>query len=483
MKDSTEEHDYLLRAEEIGLTSLELKYAAAVRRAKHLLGAAASSGYAPALWGAVKAKANVLVPVVSTLALIAGVVLGSLSERLSDLVTGAAETLIDGYTFGAPVIIFIVLAPVLSRMFANKRSKAFGLYVVSWLAATKVLAMLWAVLFTVVVFDLPLVSEKSVSASDALAQAVSTLGSTLLKSSYFGAIYVAIAVGLIAVRVRPLAHLLERGVTAIEYAGQFIQPLIPLFLFSVGVYIQALPQNLERQIGGGEALADLPSLTILGLQLHPNTAGGMVAAYVLGALLVGVACSVWHVAILALAHFKEERFSIRDYFTKYWIKAYPLLWATSSETLATPLNLYILRHNAPWIHTTVRRLVAGAGSVLCTNGTLISVFILLGLVGSILGLRFSMIELLICIPIAFLISFGIPGIPGELLLFAGPLAAILGIPPEVTPLFLSLYLGLQIGLPDSFRTGANTTNNYVYCVLLNQPYEKRFSDQEVGDEA
>ena len=28
MKDSTEEHDYLLRAEEIGLTSLELKYAA-----------------------------------------------------------------------------------------------------------------------------------------------------------------------------------------------------------------------------------------------------------------------------------------------------------------------------------------------------------------------------------------------------------------------------------------------------------------------
>ena len=59
-----------------------------------------------------------------------------------------------------------------------------------------------------------------------------------------------------------------------------------------------------------------------------------------------------------------------------------------------------------------------------------------------------------CIPVAFLISFGIPGIPGELILFAGPLAATLDIPPEVMPMFLALYLGLQLGLPDSFRTGA-----------------------------
>ena len=51
-------------------------------------------------------------------------------------------------------------------------------------------------------------------------------------------------------------------------------------------------------------------------------------------------------------------------------------------------------------------------------------------------------------PVAFLISFGIPGIPGELLLFAGPFAMDLGIPPEAIPLFLTLYLGLRIGLSD-----------------------------------
>ena len=76
---------------------------------------------------------------------------------------------------------------------------------------------------------------------------------------------------------------------------------------------------------------------------------------------------------------------------------YPLLWSTSSETLATPLNLYILSKRAPWVRPTVRRIVVGAGSVLCTNGTLICAIILL-------GLRFSLLELLIAIPVDFLIS-------------------------------------------------------------------------------
>ena len=343
--------------------------------------------------------------------------------------------------------------------------------------------MLWAVAFTVLVFGLPIVSEGSLSVGNAFSQSGRTVLSTLATSQYFWAIYVAIAVGLIAIRVKPLANVLERGVTSIEYLGQFIQPLIPLFMFSVGVYVQALPKNLEDQIGLEGTLTSFQQISILGLNLDPNTTSGMVMAYVMGSLLVGVACFAWHFALLALAKYKEKRFSLKEYFTRYWIKAYPLLWSTSSETIATPLNLYILSRHAPWVHTPVRRLVAGAGSVLCTNGTLISVFILLGLVGSILGIRFSLIELLLAIPVAFLISFGIPGIPGELLLFAGPLSVILAIAPELTPLFLALYLGLQIGLPDSFRTGANTTNNYVYCVLLNQAYEKRFLGEESEDEA
>ncbi len=445
----------------------------ALNKARHLSDTFPSIVPVLNVWHKAKAKATSFIPLIFILAFAAGIFLGAVSETLSNVVNSAAEAFIDGYSYGAPVLIFLVLAPVLSRIFSTKSRGKFGLYVIGWLGATKIFALLWAVLFTVAVFGLPFLPQDSVSVQGALVQTLKSLVSTLTQSQFFWAIYAAVAVGLIAIRVKPLATLLEKGVTTIEYAGQYMQPIIPLLMFAVGVYVQSIPRQVE-ELGIDSSVVSLSTVSVLGLHLDPTTTSGMVTVYIVGSLLVAVACFIFHFGVLALAKRKSKLFSVRDYFKNYWVKAYPLLWATSSESLATPLNLYILRKHAPWVRPTVRRIVIGAGSVLCTNGTLICAIILLGLVGSILGIRFSMLELLLAIPVAFLISFGIPGIPGELLLFAGPLSMVLGVPPEVVPLFLTLYLGLQIGLPDSFRTGANTTNNYVYCILLNEDYEKRF---------
>ena len=415
--------------------------------------------------------------------LAAGMAAGAASEKLSDFTISSAETFIDSYGLLAPALIFIVLAPVLSRILSTRRRGKFGVYVIGWLAVTKVLALLWAVAFTTVVFHLPLVSQSSASVAGAFVQTLRTVMETLMVSHFFWAVYAAIGVGLIATRVKPLAEVLEKGVTAIEHLGQYMQPIIPLFMFAVGVYVQALPRSLEAKIGLSETAIQFQTLNILGISMDTSTATGMVTAYIVGALLVAISCFLWHFSIIALAKYRSERFSVRDYFSNYWVKAYPLLWSTSSESLATPLNLYILSRHCPWVRPTVRRIVIGAGSVLCTNGTLISVIILVGLVGGILGIELSFVQLLLIIPVAFLISFGIPGIPGELILFAGPISLVLGMSPEVTPLFLALYLGLQVGLPDSFRTGANTTNNYLYAIILNETYQKKFLPTDPVDQA
>ncbi len=452
-------------------------------RARHPAVTVLSIVHALGLLHTMKAKASIFLPLVSILALAIGIFLGAISETLSDAVNRTVSTFVDGYSLFAPVLIFIVLAPALSRIFSTKQKGKFGLYVLGWLSVTKIVAMLWAVLFTAAIFGLPLFLENSSSIGAALAHTSNSLLLTAIQSHLFWAIYASIVIGLITLKVKRLARLLEKGVAGIEYAGQYLQPLIPVFMLAVGVYIQSLPTNLIGQLGLDGTQTSFQTLSILGLQIDPITTTGMVTAYVVGALLVAIACFVWHFGILALAKYKVKRFSVRDYFKHYWVKAYPLLWSTSSESLATPLNLYILKKYAPYVRPTVRRLVAGAGSALCTNGTLISVFVLIGLVGGILGLRFSVLELLLVIPVAFLISFGIPGIPGELLLFAGPISLILDIPAAALPLFLALYLGLQLGLPDSFRTGANTTNNYVYCIILNEVYEKRFlAEKPKGEE-
>ena len=164
------------------------------------------------------------------------------------------------------------------------------------------------------------------------------------------------------------------------------------------------------------------------------------------------------------------------YFTNYWIKVYPLLWATSSEALATPLNLYLTKKYAPWIRSEIRRFTIGVGSYLDINGTLINVFILGAIVMLMLGLDISVMGLLMIIPVVFIISYGVPGIPGELVLFAGPIATMMNITDPTLPIFLAVYIGIQLGLPDSFRTGSNSTDDYVQAILMNAVYEQRFAE-------
>jgi hypothetical protein len=66
----------------------------------------------------------------------------------------------------------------------------------------------------------------------------------------------------------------------------------------------------------------------------------------------------------------------------------------------------------------------------------------------------------------------------QLVLFAGPMATMLNIPEATLPVFLAVYLGLQLGLPDSFRTGGNSTDVYVGANVVNAVYEKRYAEKE-----
>lgn len=83
----------------------------------------------------------------------------------------------------------------------------------------------------------------------------------------------------------------------------------------------------------------------------------------------------------------------------------------------------------------------------------------------VVGVEISYMQLVVSLPVIFILGYAVPGIPGELIIFAGSMANLLGIPPDVLPLFLALYLTLQIGLPDSFRTGCNSTDSALVAIL------------------
>ena len=410
--------------------------------------------------------------------LLAGVGVASISQPVVEQVDSLINIFMNLYDFIAPIAIFLILTPSLARLFSTRRMGRFGLFVIRWYAIRKVLACLWAIVFILIVFRIPILPQGSLSLADGIIQTAESLGVMAATSTYFWAMYAAIGVSLLSTKVPVLTRILEKIMNVVELAGSYLMPVMPVFMFAIGAYIYGLPDNVQQQVGlEAEGRSGLLDLDIWGWSISPTTPAGMITIYIVGALLTAIACFIWQFTFLFLTRAQESRFSISGYFKNYWIKVYPLLWATSSEALATPLNLYLTKKHAPWIRNEIRRFIIGIGSYMNINGTIINVFILAAIVLLILDLNISVVELLFLVPVVFLISYGVPGIPGELVLFAGPIAIMLNIPEATVPVFLAIYLGIQLGLPDSFRTGNNSTDDYIGSVFMNAVYEKRYAER------
>lgn len=407
---------------------------------------------------------------------IVGILLARISPSFGNAIASGVSGFLDAYDRVAPLTVFVIIAPALAEMLATREKGSFGLHVIRWYAGRKALASVWAIVFTVLVFSLPILSVGSTSPREALSETLRSMATMAIHSPYYLAMYAGLAVALLSLRVQALSSALKRSADVVERAGQLFLPLVPLLMLAVGAYVYALPQSLEQRFGPEQAY--LNPINVWGIMLDPADATSMVFIYIFGSILVGIACFAWHLGLVGLCMRRSRRFSVRTYFTGFWLPIYPLLWATSSEALATPLVLHLIKKHAPWVNGVVRRFVGGVGSYMDANGTIISVYVLAGLVAAILGLPFSLLEFALSIPLVVLLSYGVPGIPGELVIFAAPIALLMNVPEATRPIFLTLYLGLQLGLPDSFRTGANSTDDFLNAVLMNRDYERSFMAAE-----
>ena len=327
---------------------------------------------------------------------IAGIVVASVSQPVVNQVDTTINMFMGLYDYVAPAAICLILPPSLARMLATRKTGKFGLLVINWFALRKILASLWAIIFVLAVFRIPILPEGAVSLTDGLGQALTSVGDMMLTSTYFWAMYAAVAVSLISVKVERLTRVLENIMDRVELLGSYLLPLMPLFMFGIGAYIYGLPANVQEQVGlDAQGKSVLLDLNIWGWVTSPRTPAGMITIYVIGALLTAIACMIWHFVFLIIARAYEPRFSITGYLKNYWVKVYPLLWATSSEALATPLQLYLTKKHAPWIPDSIRRFAIGVGSYMDINGTIINVYILGAIVLLMLGLNVSVVELLI----------------------------------------------------------------------------------------
>ncbi|MDM8569567.1 hypothetical protein QUF50_08685, partial [Thiotrichales bacterium HSG1] len=316
------------------------------------------------------------------------------STNFAYFISDLMEEFIDGYSYFAPIAIYLILTPTLIKLFLSEtRGKSFTNYTIKWFVVARIIACVYAVIFTTVAFGLPLYSVTD-GFMIAVSKSFQSLGWMLTHSTYFYAVYASIITVIVSLRISKMANVLVKGVDLIEYLGKFIIPIIPLLMMAIGAYVTVLPDILEKSMGPEFANARVNTVTILGFVINISSSLGMILLYILGALLTGLVCGIWHIGLIILAKRKQPDFSLREYFSVYWLKVYPMLWATSSEALATPLNLYMVKKLCPTIPDEVRQFVVGTGSFLNINGTIINVFLMTGLVAAILDIDISLLQLM-----------------------------------------------------------------------------------------
>ncbi len=414
------------------------------------------------------------------LALPVGIMLAKYIPTVMNAADKIVSFSIEGICLLAPVAIFIILAPNVAKMMRSREESSFAGLVIGWFSFSRIMAGIWAAIFTTFILGLPIFPKDSAFTFGKLFhENLIVLRDLLLKSPFFWAIWASIIVGIIAYYKKGLFSGLEKVTSGIEKLGEWIEPVIPLLMCLLGAYIYSLPKtlngSLSKEVVSSLNNSGLGNLNILGFHLSMNGEFGLVWIYLAGSVLIGIGCFIWQgMQILLLKTYVRNPFFIRGFFKNYWVKVYPLAWSTSSEALSMPLNMSLIKKKYPHISSSVRKLVVGLGAYLNINGTTMHVILLAGIVSCLVGHEFSLFQLLLSIPIVALIGFGVPGIPGELVFFAIPMMKILNPPEPIIPLFMALYLALQIGLPDSFRTGANVTDNGLYAIALNKLYHNRW---------
>jgi len=407
--------------------------------------------------------------------LILGILGAKYSPAIMNITGGIMGKIIDGIILLAPVAIFAVLAPSVAKILKTKEEGGFAGFVLIWFSVSRIIAAIWAAIFVSIVLGLPFApTGESGGMGVLIMKNVKLLGHMMVTETFFRAMWISAAIGIYAYYNKRLYNFLQKGAQGIESAGEYIEPWIPLFSFLIGGFIYGLPKTLLAEVPP-DVLANLSKgVNLAGIHINLQHEFGLLGVYFVEAMLIGLGCYIWQIAELLIMKRLVKGFSIRDFLKNYWIKVYPLAWATSSEVLSMPLNLALIKKQYKNVHETVRRLVVGLGGYLNINGTSMDVMMLTGVVSVIVGHPASFVSLMVSVPIIALIGYGVPGVAGEEILFVVPMMMIVGIPEPMIGAFVAIFSAIQMGLPDSFRTGANVTDNGIYAIGLNEVYKSRF---------
>lgn len=413
--------------------------------------------------------------------LVVGVLVGS-RLGIGPLVGAVAQQLIGFYEIFAPFLVFAILGPSLLKLLRHGQGelRRFSLYLVVWFSLLRLGVCVVAALAVVMVYRLPLSQVGGSGLHGHFATAVTWNSIRTVAENYYLLAFGVACLGAWLLRNRggTLVEWFLRMPDAVEAAGNLFTRFTGLFGVLVGVYIASLPDILQTAITHINGVT-LHPLVFRWFQIDTSSAQGLMAVYLTVTALTAMLCIGLHAVLVIWTWLRVPGFTIGTYLSNYLLRVYPLVWSTGAESLAIPANLATLRRYGGGTSNAFRDLTVGIAATLNLNGSLICCLVLIPSVCMVIGYPLPLPTFLVCLPLIFVLGYAIPGIPGELVIFAGPIAQALGISGGQRDLFLLLFLSWQIGLTDAFRSAGSATDGVPATLLVNNAYRRRFAGAEL----
>ncbi|HVL87374.1 MAG TPA: cation:dicarboxylase symporter family transporter [Candidatus Thermoplasmatota archaeon] len=406
-------------------------------------------------------------PLVGLFALLAGIALGSAFPSYLAWVGAGVDGAFWLLGRAVPFIIFLVLTPAIVGLLSTGSAGKFAFWVSVAFVLTTFLAGVFAAIFLVLVFGLPLTPS-----SGDLGAVLAHVGQQTLAAATGAPAFIAIWYGaLVALFLhyggrsprlawfcRPTAGTLHRiGIGGIERIGHGVRAVLPGLLFLVGIYIPTKLADALSRVGEVGSLAGRDP----------------VLWYFLSVGVLAVALAIF-LAMGVLAVCRITGFSVRAFVREYLVYVYPFAWATASSYATVPINLD--RTKALGVRQEIREFIVVLGATVNLDGTMIGAFVLTVTTSLLVGYTPTALDILVLILPLAIVSIGAPGIPGGMALIApGIVLAILPIPVALHAAFFAIFVAYAFGLSDQFRTGVNATDNGLLCLLFEHWYPAHFA--------
>lgn len=395
--------------------------------------------------------------------LFAGLGLGIYAPETVQWLADGVAAAVRGLALATPYVIFLTLTPAIAGTLSTGRAGKFALYVNGAYLVLTVAAGLLAILFVVPVFGIRL--------SGAGATGPQSTGTDLTQLAFtapaFQAIFLAVGLSLMIHGFR-LQGLFEAtrflGGKLIDLVGDLLKILLPLVLFSLGVFI---PTRVAEGVDRAQAAGAVGGTGWVG-RLDPTT------AYFIGVLSLVFLLALW-VGALSVGVMRYTRFPLERFFRDYFFDVYAYAWATASSSATIPLNLE-LTGSALKVRRNVREFIVPLGATVHLDGTIMSGMLMAVIAAQLVGYTPTVLDLLFILPPLIIVTVGAPGIPGGLAIVGGPVIAnLLPLPPGTQEAFTAIFVGFNLGLSDQFRSGVNSIGNGILSRLMEHWYPTKFA--------